>query len=82
VILLDKLIKEFTHFETIVLLYPGHVVLGINIKQTIFGAAINYHNKMYYIADPTYLGAVLGVQMDEYTTIKPEILKTETHNTE
>lgn len=74
VILLDKLIKEFTHLETIVLLYPGHVVLGINLEQTIYGATINYNGKMYYIADPTYLGAVLGVQMEEYAIIKPDIL--------
>jgi len=79
VILLDKLIKEFTSLETIVLLYPGHVVLGIAIEQTIFGATINYHSKKYYLADPTYLGADLGIQMTEYKTIKPQILTVEKH---
>ena len=77
VILLDKLIKEFTHLETIVLLYPGHVVLGIALEQTIYGATITYDKKKYYLADPTYLGADLGVQMEEYMTVNPKILNVE-----
>ena len=74
VVLLDKLVREFTNLETIVLLYPKHVVLGVQYSNIKDGFYVNYKGNSYYIADPTYLGATFGVIMDEYKNISPQVL--------
>ena len=74
VILLDKLVKEYTDLSTIVLLYPDHVVLGVESDTIINASYVLYKQKNYYIADPTYLGAEFGVIMEEYKNISPQIL--------
>ncbi len=74
VILLDKLVKEFTSLKTIVLLYPDHVVLGIENENIKDAAFVEYKGNNYYIADPTYLGAGFGMLMKEYEDISPKIL--------
>jgi len=74
VILLDKLVKEFTDLKTIVLLYPDHVVLGVQYQAMKQGAYIQYKGNNYYIADPTYLGAKFGMLMSEFVDKKAQIL--------
>lgn len=74
VILLDKLVKEYTDLKTIVLLYPYHVVLGIENENIKDAAFVQYKGNNYYIADPTYLGAGFGMLMNEYEDVNPKIL--------
>ncbi len=74
VVLLDKLVKEYTNLNSIVLLYPEHVVLGVKYNNIKDGAYVSYKGNNYYIADPTYLGAKFGVIMDEFKNISPQIL--------
>lgn len=73
-ILLSQLVRKFTGLKTIALVYPNHISLGINIKESIDGAYVEYNNSKYYTADPTYIGAKLGMIMPEYENIKPEII--------
>ncbi len=73
-ILLSQLVREFTGLSTIAIVYPGHVSLGVNIKQNIDGAYVEYKNKKYYSADPTYIGAKLGMVMPEFKNTEPEII--------
>jgi len=74
VVLLDKLVKEFTDLKTIVLLYPDHVVLGVQNQAMKQGAYVQYKGNNYYIADPTYLGAKFGMLMSEFKNKKAQIL--------
>ncbi len=74
VVLLDKLVKEFTALNTIVLLYPDHVVLGVVFDTINNGAYIQYQRKNYYIADPTFLGAKFGEIMEDYQSVSPQVL--------
>ena len=73
-VLLSQLVREFTDLSTIAIVYPGHVLLGVNINESIVGAYVEYDNKKYYVADPTYIGAKLGMTMPEFENVEPEII--------
>ena len=74
-VLLAQLIKEYLGLNTIAIIYPGHVSLGVNIKAQIEGAHFEYNNNKYYTADPTYIGSRLGMIMPEFENVKPEIVE-------
>ena len=73
-ILLSQLIKEFIGLSTIAIVYPNHISLGVNVEENIKGAYVEYKNSKYYIADPTYIGAKLGMIMPEFENTEPEII--------
>lgn len=73
-VLLSQLVVEFTGLSTIAIVYPGHVLLGVNIKEDIPGSYVEYDNDKYYVADPTYIGAKLGMIMPEFEDAEPEII--------
>lgn len=74
-VLLSQLIKEFIGLKTIAIIYPGHVSLGISLEHHIDGAYVEFKKKRYYNADPTYIGAKLGMIMPEFENAKPEIIE-------
>jgi len=73
-ILLSQLVKEFVGLSTIAIVYPNHISLGVNIEKDIDGAYVEYNSRKYYTADPTYIGAKLGMVMPEFVNTKPEII--------
>jgi len=74
-VLLAQLVKHFLGLKTIAIIYPGHVSLGVNINETIDGTSVVYDNHNYYIADPTYIGAKIGMVMPEYENTTPEVIE-------
>lgn len=74
-VLLSQLVKEFVGISTIAIIYPNHVSLGVNIQENIDGAYIESNNRKYYTADPTYIGAKLGMIMPDFENVKPEIIE-------
>jgi hypothetical protein len=74
VVLLYHLIKHYTDLKSIALLYDGHVSFAVNIPENIEGTYVYYNNKKFYVADPTYIGASVGMIMPDYENRKPEIL--------
>lgn len=74
-VLLSQLVREYVGLRTIAIVYPGHVSLGVNIQENIEGAYVEYNNRKYYVADPTYIGAKLGMIMPEFENVKPEIVE-------
>ncbi len=73
-ILLSQLVREYLGLNTIGIVYPNHVALGVNIRENIDGAFVEYNDSKYYIADPTYIGAKLGMIMKKFENIKPEVV--------
>jgi len=74
-VLLAQLVKHFLGLKTIAIIYPSHVSLGVNITEAIDGTSVVYDNHSYYIADPTYIGAKIGMVMPEYENTPPEVIE-------
>lgn len=73
-ILLGQLISHFTGLNSIGLVFPGHVSLAVDLPEKIEGVYINYRNSRYYICDPTYIGATIGMLMPGFENKQPEII--------
>jgi hypothetical protein len=74
VALLAQLIRHYTNLECIGLDYPKHMSMAITIPDEITGSYLVYKNSNYYICDPTYIGAGIGMIMPRFRNIKPEII--------
>jgi hypothetical protein len=66
------LVHELVGIRAVGLLYPGHMTTAVALKQvkTEF-ASVDYRSHRYVIADPTYIGASVGMAMPSYAKLKP-----------
>ncbi len=65
-VLLAYLVKSLLGLEVIGLNYPGHMATAICFEDDVPGDYINWQGKKYVVADPTYIGAPLGLTMPRY----------------
>ena len=69
------LVREVAGGEVVGLAYPGHVATAVRTRNAKAGAAtIDFEGKRYVIADPTYIGAELGMAMPQYANVRPEVI--------
>lgn len=63
------LVRTLLEVATVGVVYPNHVATAVALPETPAGDAITYaHNdNLYWLADPTYLGASLGELMPRYS---------------
>lgn len=53
--------------------FPGHASVGINLYPGFKGDYFFYKNLKYYISDPTYMEAVTGQCMPQYRKMTPKV---------
>jgi hypothetical protein len=71
-VLFSWLVHELLGLKTVGLLYPGHMTTAVALKQVKAGAAtVDYRGGRYVIADPTYIGASVGMAMPSYAKLRP-----------
>jgi len=73
-VLFSQLISHYTTLTPIGLEYPHHVSVAVKFNEPIMGDYIILNNDKYYICDPTYLGAEIGMAMDSMKKLKPIII--------
>jgi hypothetical protein len=66
------LVHELRGIKAVGLLYPGHMTTAVSLKQVRADfSTIEYQGRRYVIADPTYIGAPVGMAMPSYRKLKP-----------
>ena len=71
-VLFAWLVHELVGAKVIGLLYPGHMTTAVALKRTKPEfSTVSYRGNQYVIADPTYIGASLGMPMPSYAHLKP-----------
>lgn len=69
------LVREVAGAEVVGLAYPGHVATAVRMRSVRAGAAtVDVGGTRYVVADPTYIGADLGMAMPQYASVRPEII--------
>ncbi len=53
--------------------YPGHESAAVTLSQPIKGDAYSHEGRVFYISDPTYIGARTGMCMPGYVGTAPGI---------
>jgi hypothetical protein len=70
------LVREVLGVEAVGLSYPGHVATAVRLKKPISGAAnVIHQGKTYVVADPTYIGADVGMVMPAYANTRPQVIR-------
>lgn len=69
------LVKELLGLEAVLLDYPEHIASAVRFTEDIPGDNILIDGRRYLICDPTYIGASIGMCMDEYKNVAPEIIR-------
>ncbi len=72
--LLAALIRRYTSLDFLVLGFPAHVTLAVNLNTCNGDDFLNYKSRRFYHADPTYLGAECGMAMPEVKSKPAEII--------
>lgn len=71
-VLFAWLVHELVGIKAVGLLYPGHMSAAVALKQTSADeATVDYQGQRWVIADPTYIGAPVGMAMPSYAKLKP-----------
>ncbi|MEI8007025.1 MAG: hypothetical protein WCI48_12530 [Bacteroidota bacterium] len=73
-VFLVKLIYLYTNLTAVGLEYSDHVSVAVKLDEPIMGSYVVFKNDRYYICDPTFIGAGLGMAMDEMKKQSPDII--------
>lgn len=69
-ILLSSLIRNLLGLRVVLLDYDDHMSIAVNLSENIKGDYLVVNNEKYYVCDPTYIGATVGMSIPKYK-IKP-----------
>ena len=71
-VLFAWLAHELVGVKMIGLLYPGHMTTAVALRQVKPGfSTVDHQGARFVIADPTYIGASVGMAMPFYAKLKP-----------
>lgn len=71
-VLFSWLVHELVGIKAVGVLYPGHMTTALELKQVSPNFfTVDYKGKHFVIADPTYIGASVGMAMPSYAKYKP-----------
>ena len=70
-----RLVTDLLGLETVLLDYPGHTATGVRFPSSIKGDRVELADGPdYLVCDPTHMGATIGMCMDEYRYVGPEVI--------
>lgn len=70
------LVKDLLGLDAILLDYPNHIAAAVRFEEAIPGDYIVLEDgAKYLICDPTYIGASIGMCMDQFKEVSPQIIR-------
>ncbi|MBR5936456.1 MAG: hypothetical protein IKZ89_09930 [Bacteroidaceae bacterium] len=73
-IMFSHLVRELVGLDVLLLYYPNHLCTAVKFTVPMQGDYLNVSSGKYYICDPTYIGAPIGVVMPDYKNTKPKAI--------
>lgn len=68
------LVHEILGLDVLLIGYPGHECTAVALSVVPQNATgLKYRDKVYYVCDPTYIGADIGMCMPDYMNACPEV---------
>lgn len=62
-ILFTRLIRDLLGLKTALVYYPSHLACAVCFHENVKGDYLTFGNEHFVIADPTYIGAFVGMSM-------------------
>ena len=71
------LVTNYTNAKVVGLQYEGHLATAVYFGENtnIQGDVFSYGGKKYYVCDPTYINASIGMTMPQFKDKTPKIIK-------
>lgn len=71
------LVEKYTNAKVIGLQYEGHMATAVYFGDNadVKGDGFMYGGKKYYVCDPTYINASIGMTMPQYKGKTPKVIK-------
>ncbi len=70
------LVRTLLHLDVVLLHYPGHLATAVRFPDgSVDGDRVLVDGQTYIVCDPTYIGADIGMAMEQYKTVQAEVVK-------
>lgn len=73
-ILMTRLLRDLLNLECILVYYPGHLSCAVRFTENVEGDYIDVEGKRFVIADPTYIGAPVGLSMPNMNKTEAKVI--------
>lgn len=73
-ILFSYLVRNLVGLDVVLLDYPDHIATAVCFKENVAGDHFMYGGKRYVVCDPTYIGAPVGMTMEDYVDVEFKVL--------
>lgn len=74
-ILFSRLVRDLLGLKVVLLYYPGHLATAVRFEgQQPSGDYLDLSDGRYYISDPTYIGASIGMSMPQLRNEKIKVI--------
>ncbi len=67
------LVRSVLGKKVVLLEYPDHVSTAVRMEEEIKGDHVRIGNDKYYVCDPSYIGATLGMTISKYKNISVKV---------
>lgn len=74
-ILFSILIHDLLGLDVVLLSYPEHIATAVHFTEELSGSYFTFEGKTYFICDPTYIGANVGMCAPRFINQSPEVYK-------
>ncbi len=74
-VLFAYLVRELLGLKVIGLVYSDHVAAAVAFTVPVSGSYYVYENRKYFVTDPTYINAPIGMSMPKYRNETPAICR-------
>jgi len=69
------LVKDLLKLEVVLLRYPGHLATAVYFPENVVGDFLTIDGKKFIVCDPTYIGARIGMAMDNCKQEKAQVIR-------
>jgi hypothetical protein len=73
-IMFAYLVRKLTPLSVVGLIYADHVATAVKFNSYVAGDARTFQGQRYVVADPTYIGADAGMEMEQYKNVSPDVV--------
>lgn len=75
-IMFAYLVRKLTPLSVVGLIYADHIATAVKFNSYVAGDSRMFQGERYVVADPTYIGADAGMEMEQYKTASPDVVPT------
>lgn len=73
-ILLSHLVRELLGLDTVLIYYPGHLAMAVDLQEACDGDYVQLDGRRFTVCDPTYIGARVGKTMPNMNNAQAKLI--------